>query len=355
MAHGKAICYYHGSYKYFSKKNGSVSIKFDSGEGFLIVTSANFSKAYMGENIETGVLLKNKVSLESFIVEFEKFKGDKKILDVNKYRNVYEVFSDGYILFNSSANDDFRTLNSITSFRLPLRKNNYTEQLFESIGGEITDSNLSLSLDEKKCGYLNIVEFDKSFSKAKSAFVKYSIKTPFGYWISKQVYDSIKKSYEVSFEGYKNEIRRVLTPDFIDITYSEILSSVKNSPEILNYLEDNPVELEKKFKKWTKDVKDRISNDLLLESLFFGFDSFDFPIDRGFTEIFDNFLLKIKEINKLKKKSSHNLKELNELLFNNKSDFTSLDSVIRNLKIQIKNELNTNQNHQLKLKTLKNC
>ena len=346
--HGKAIAYVHGSCKITTKNKEIKEAKMVSGDGILIVTSANISNAYLGNNSETGVLLKNKKSLESFLLEFEKAKGVKnKLNGSDDYNSLYDILSNGYMLFK----DDYTTLNSVSTFHLPLKQNSESNAVVNRIGGALTEGNLSISIG-KAC-YFNIDEFERGFVKPKNIFSKYSISTPFGLWINKLIYDEIINLHTPLLKNYRREIRDCFTNENIDDVSNKVLKSIVDSMEVMSLLENDVDEVKQKISDWNEELKEVLLDDSVIALMFFGFNSIEFPLDPNYTRTLQEFVKHTKKLNYKKEKAKSPTKNIKNILRpfieSENKDFSSFSQGIESLLITIKQDFKLKESNKISL------
>jgi hypothetical protein len=350
LFHGKAIAYVHGTYKInFNGSNEIQNVKMKTGDGILLLTSANFSSAYFGKNVETGVLIKNKKTLESFLFEFEKSKGNKqKSTGVKNYNSFYDVLSNGFMLFN----DKNATLYNISTFHLPIKKDFQSNDHIARIGGVLSEGNLSISLG--KTGKFNIEEFEKEFPKPKNVFSKYSINTPFGLWINVDIYNEIIKHYEPLFNLYKNQIKECFIEKNLDEISNIIYANVSESEEIMAILDIEISDIYQKIMSWKKQLLQNVADDNTIAQMFFGYETIEFPLDPNYTSTLAKFTLYTQKMN-YKKPKPNNPKEnikniLRPFVESGSIDFQSLEYGFAAIKQKIKKEFVGKNNEKVVLK-----
>jgi hypothetical protein len=350
LFHGKAVAYVHGSYKIkLDDVNEIQDVKMTTGDGILLVTSANFSSAYFGKNVETGVLIKNKKTLESFLLEFEKSKGNKqKSTGVKSYNSFYDVLSNGFMLFN----DKNATLYNISTFHLPIKKDFESNDHIARIGGVISEGNLSISLG--KTGKFNIDEFERDFPKPKNAFSKYSINTPFGLWINIDIYNEIIKNYEPLFKLYKNQIKECFTEENLDEISNIIFENISGSEEIMKILDIEISNIYEKIMDWKEQLLQNVTDDSTMSQMFFGYETIEFPLDPNYTSTLAKFTLYTKNMNYKKPKAKNpkeNIKNiLRPFVESGSNDFQSLEFGFAAMKQKIKKEFIVKNNEKVFLK-----
>ncbi len=276
--HGKALAYFHGDYKLIKTGQKVKSARIKKNTGLLLVTSANFSKqGFLGDNVETGVLLNDLSVLRTFIVEFENLKGiESSKHEKIKYTTDLDVFMNGFMLFKDK--DDSFTLDSISSLKLKIKKNINRNRVASKLGGKIDSGNLVIHMDE--AGYLNIKELTKFFSMPSKLFKKYSFYTPFGYWINKDIYNHIEFSNKEVYDIFLTLVRENLTSETIDRISNDIKKRIIENKQLLNILEDNNhVDLVNELEKWRYNLIEKIQDDEIIKKIFWGFDTIEFPLD----------------------------------------------------------------------------
>ncbi len=350
LFHGKSISYFHG--KLNSKKsNGEIKIRLNPKvEGFLILTSANFSKAYFGHNYETGVLTKNRVTLDSFLNEFENCKGIRKRDKIPVY-SLFDVFADGYILEPGSI----PTLDTLTSFKLQRKDNLKPNKIVADLGGSsFSAGELSFSLEKAKL--FNIHEFENKFPRPIKEFKKYTLSTPYGTWIHKSLYEEICNLYRPLLDDYKNALINAFCNDTFDtilmdwwLKFPETLPKLKvkeEEHEILNII----------F-KMRDNLMASIKDDSILEPMFFGHGRNPFPLDPNNEYVLKEFYEKTKSNNKGKRKAK-NPRKVNIIdvlipyLENNNANFEELSRKLGDLKLKIKEDFDNKKNNIIGLNSL---
>jgi hypothetical protein len=350
LFHGKSICYVHGKLN-STIKNEEIMVSINStADGFLLLTSANFSKAYFGSNYETGVLTNNKVTLRTFLNEFENCKGTRRQDKIPVY-SLFDIFAEGYILTTGSS----PTLDTLTCFKLHRINNVQPDQIIANLGGSsFSAGELSFSLEKAKL--FNINEFEKKFPRPIKEFRKFTLSTPYGTWIPKSLYEEICNLYSTLLDSYKNALNNAFCNDTFDNTIINWWLKFAETIPQLNVEEEEHIILELMY-EMKDNLTKSINDDSILKSMFFGHGFSPFPLDPNNEYVLKEFFEKTKLNNKRKARKPRKENIIDVLmpyLENNDVNYDESSEKINNLKKHIRNDFERKKNNIVELNSIIN-
>lgn len=344
LFHGKTIAYLHGK---ITKKN----LLGIHSQGILLKTSANFSKAYLGKNYETGILLTNPLTINSFLKEFQNSKGKRQkknnLNKIEKIDSLSDFFLDGYILASYGG----QTLSSLATVNLKLKDQKLNINGIREIGGKINDAHITFSLDKK---YLNLSQFERSFPSTKNLFKRFTLKSPYGLWIHKLVFEMIRKTYEDQLNEFKSNIREILTEDNLQNIIGDLLNNVISNYDLLMTLKDL-AESANEIADLKENILNFIKIDNNLDSLFYGYLPTPFPIDPNNEVLLNDWIELTKKYNfKQNPKRGNAQKNFKNLLYpyinNENVDFEEFKNNLNDLIEKLKSDSDKIKSNKILLK-----
>jgi hypothetical protein len=252
------------SYALISSKQG---LKSDY-NGFVLVTSGNFTKSGLNNNVEIGQIVYDHNSLDQFVKLFFKLKDEyalspQKEAEQQKFQSAYQFLAQGKFYHTWHPSLDLK-------FRLTLSAKEI-KRLYERANNEETRKNIeNFTLKAIKSITDDPINLQSIFNICPKPIPgdfwgTYSIDTLLGQWVPNEISHLIENEVNLTKEIFKDLIQEISNPEKIKEYYTTLQDFVQRK------LNENVIEFDvynsSSVQTWRNKV-DRVLNDKNLLNTF---------------------------------------------------------------------------------------
>ena len=252
------------SYALISSKQG---LKSDY-NGFVLVTSGNFTKSGLNNNVEIGQIVYDHNSLDQFVKLFFKLKDEyalspQKEAEQQKFQSASQFVAKGKFYHTWHPSLDLK-------FRLTLSAKE-KERLYELANNEETRKNIeNFTLNQINSITDNSINLKSIFNICPKPIPgdfwgTYSIDTLLGQWVPNEISQLIENEVNLTKEIFKDLIQEISNPEKIKEYYTTLQDFVQRK------LNENVIEFDvynsSSVQTWRNKV-DRVLNDKNLLNTF---------------------------------------------------------------------------------------